>query len=424
VSDDAFAFWSPEQIATAAGCDVENVRRYWPKIHAQLALCNLADRPVLIAAIGTAAVESGMQPIHEYGTPADWTGYEGGAAYAGRGFIQTTHRSGYAAAGRAIAQLWGADPADPTFDLVTHPDNLLDPDMAAAALAIYFRDHKTLQGYSIPDAARAGDWDWVRRLVYGGPDPKGTARIAALAKALGGIVASTPTLIYNPDTPPERQVQKWACSIRTATWMLKSLGVRIDAGTLQGEMVPRYVTPDDGLLDGHGNGLADVLRAHLPAETRVEVLWAPSWGDVVARAGRGPIALGSGSLYHWLNVARLLSPGVLDAPNPAPNYPPGEPLHDDLTRAEFDKWAPWALVFIEVLPVVAPVPAEDPSLTIVALRGRVAALTAERDQLVVTLADIADRRGDLLAGYAADIQATVESMRADRQNVIGKRPGT
>jgi hypothetical protein len=164
-------------------------------------------------------------------------------------------------------------------------------------------------------------------------------------------------ITYNPDTPPERQISSWACSIRTATWMLKSVGVQIDAGQMQDEMVPTYVTPDLGLLDGRGIGLAEVLRRHLPPETPVEVLWAPSWDDVVARAGRGPIGIGAGRpLYHWLNVARVLSPGVLDAPNPAPNYPPGAPLHDNLTRAEFDKYAPWALVFVQVAPVAKPVP--------------------------------------------------------------------
>lgn len=164
-------------------------------------------------------------------------------------------------------------------------------------------------------------------------------------------------LTYNPDTPPERQIQDFACSIRAATWMLKSVGVQIDAGQMQTEMVPTYVTPEVGLLDGRGIGLAEVIRRHLPPETPVEVLWAPSWDDVVARAGRGPIGVGSGSLYHWLNVARVLSPGVLDAPNPAPNYPPGAPLHDSLTRAEFDQYAPWALVFVQVTMADDPAPA-------------------------------------------------------------------
>lgn len=175
--------------------------------------------------------------------------------------------------------------------------------------------------------------------------------------------------VYNPDTPPERQVSDWACSIRATRWILESLGIHVDVGALQGEMVPTYVTPELGLLDGRGIGLAEVLRRHLPPETPVEVLWAPSWDDVVARAGQGPIGVGSGSLYHWLNVARVLDATTLDAPNPAPNYPPGAPLLDRLTRAQFDQYAPWALVFVQVAtsddpapPVVVepPAPAPEP----------------------------------------------------------------
>jgi hypothetical protein len=181
---------------------------------------------------------------------------------------------------------------------------------------------------------------------------------------------------YNPDTPPERQVQSWACSIRATRWILESLGIHVDVSALQSEMVPTYVTPKDGLLDGRGIGLAEVLRRHLPPETPVEVLWTPSWDDVVARAGRGPIGVGSGSLYHWLNIARVLSPGVLDAPNPAPNYPPGAPLHDNLTRAEFDKYAPWALVFVQVVPVAKPAPpAPTPQPGFIVGEGLLAAMT-------------------------------------------------
>jgi hypothetical protein len=169
-----------------------------------------------------------------------------------------------------------------------------------------------------------------------------------------------PALVYNPDTPPERQIQSWACSIRATAWILRSLGIDVTAAQLQDEMVPNYVTPDLGLLDGRGAGLADIVRHHLPPETPVEVLWAPSWDDVIARAGQGPIGLGSGSLYHWLNVARGLTPDVLDAPNPAPNYPPGGPLLDRLTRSQFDTYAPWALVFVRVTPAPDPSPPPQP----------------------------------------------------------------
>ena len=184
--------------------------------------------------------------------------------------------------------------------------------------------------------------------------------------------------VYDPSTPPERQVQSWACSIRAATWILRSLGVNVTAAQLQEEMVPGYVTPELGLLDGRGAGLADIVRHPLPPETPVEVLWAPSWDDVVARAGRGPIGIGSGSLYHWLNVAATIDAATLSAPNPAPNYPPDSPLHDTLTRAQFDQYAPWALVFVQAAP--APpvvVPPAAPSYSVGS--GILDAMTANGD---------------------------------------------
>src|SRR5205085_6980409 len=117
---------------------------------------------------------------HEYGTPADWAGYEGGAAYAGRGFIQLTHLSNYRAYGQKVAALWGAG-SDPTFDLVAHPDNALNPDIAAAVAALYFRDHGGDGLRLIPQAAAVANWHEVRRLVYGGDDSQGTARVAQIA---------------------------------------------------------------------------------------------------------------------------------------------------------------------------------------------------------------------------------------------------
>lgn len=173
---DPYEFWSAEKIVAASGCALSDVQAYWPKIHAQLVLCGIADRPIQVAAIGTATVESSMRPIHEYGTPADWAGYSGGAAYAGRGFIQLTHDCNYRAYSDAINELWQAGGA---IDLVARPDDALDPDVAAAVLALYFRDHQQLL-----DGARTGDWVAVRRAVLGGT--AGLDRLVAVVNALEG----------------------------------------------------------------------------------------------------------------------------------------------------------------------------------------------------------------------------------------------
>jgi hypothetical protein len=167
-------------------------------------------------------------------------------------------------------------------------------------------------------------------------------------------------LTFNPHQPPERQVQDWTCSIRSTAWCLKSLGLPVDIGALQDEMVPRYVTPALGLLDGRGYGLAEVIRAHLPADWagRVAVAERVDWAGLYDRAGSGPIALGLHGAYHWLNVAQLLDDGTLSAPNPAPKYPTGTPIGDVLTRDEFEHFGPVSAVFVDAsaAPIAGPEP--------------------------------------------------------------------
>jgi hypothetical protein len=187
----AWLWWTADQIATAAQCPIEAVREHWPRLAEQLNHCGILEKNVAIALIGTIAIESAstFRPIHEYrnadgSIPAVWHTYDGGPAFHGRGFIQLTHRSNYAAYGPKVAALWGAGGWEPDFDLVGDPDRALDPDIAAAVAALYFRD---AAGGALLVAARAGQWDQVRRYVLGGPDPNGSARIARIAQQLGAV---------------------------------------------------------------------------------------------------------------------------------------------------------------------------------------------------------------------------------------------
>lgn len=180
-------------------------------------------------------------------------------------------------------------------------------------------------------------------------------------------------LVYNPMQPPERQVQDWTCSIRSTAWSLKSLGLPVDIGDLQDEMVPRYVTPALGLLDGSGHGLAQVLTAHLPPSWagRVHVSERIDWPGLVERAGAGPICLGLHGAYHWLNVAMPLGDGTLSAPNPAPKYPAGLPIGDVLTRDEFDHYGPVSAVWVDARATTGTVPPPSPSDPFALWRGKV-----------------------------------------------------
>lgn len=163
-------------------------------------------------------------------------------------------------------------------------------------------------------------------------------------------------LVYNPNQPPERQVQDWTCSIRATAWMLKSLGLPVDIGALQDEMSPRYVTPELGLLDGRGYGIAAVLKAHLPDDWdgRVQVFERLSWEELRSLAGQGPIGLGLHGAYHWVNVAQKRADGDLDAPNPAPKYPAAAPIGDVLAAAEMQAWGPASAVWVNAVPTAPP----------------------------------------------------------------------
>jgi hypothetical protein len=182
------------------------------------------------------------------------------------------------------------------------------------------------------------------------------------ATAILGTTQPSPAPViptYNPDTPPERQVQSWACAIRATTWVLKSLGVNIDAGTLQDEMVPGRVTPELGLLDARGYGIAETIKAHIPTawHDRVHVFDSISWDELRSLAGQGPIALGGRAWYHWTAVRQANADGTLALANPAPGY---KGVGDTLSRGQWDALGPFSAVWVNAAGAAVPEPGPTP----------------------------------------------------------------
>lgn len=154
-----------------------------------------ASRNNLVGLLGTFATESAssMWPVREafyiyspdpkaaeplfqanpapaykwYNDTSQHAAYGGGPDWHGRGFIQTTHKSGYEAVKAATG-----------LDVVADPDLLLQPGPAAQAAMVYW----TNRGIATP--AEAKNWAEVRKRVYGGSDPAGAARIARIDAAL------------------------------------------------------------------------------------------------------------------------------------------------------------------------------------------------------------------------------------------------
>lgn len=228
--------------------------------------------------------------------------------------------------------------------------------------------------------AKAGGWSpWYGAAAVGVSQWEGINRAAPWdANAERWDYEGVPAeLAYNAQQPPERQVQDWTCSIRSTAWALKSLGLPVDIGALQDEMTPRYVTPELGLRDGRGYGIAEVLRAHLPAEwdSRVEVYERIDWAGLWIRSGGGPICLGLHGAYHWINVAAPQSDGSVVAPNPAPKYPGAAPIGDILTEVEFDQYGPASAVWIDAAPRLG----EAPTAPYVVGPGLLSAMQAQGD---------------------------------------------
>ncbi len=150
-------------------------------------------------------------------------------------------------------------------------------------------------------------------------------------------------MTYVPTTAPVRQTDSWSCSIASAAWMLHSIGLGESYLNLEGLAVAAgLVSEQDGLEVGSGGLLADWLGAHYGLSTDHQ--FPISWDWLLAHAGMQPIAIGSGSLYHWVAVSDAVGETLLLA-NPAPGY---KGLWDTMTEAQFNAWAPWACVWIAV----------------------------------------------------------------------------
>ena len=210
---DPWHWFTPEQIVTALGANLANVRIHWPKIVEQFGHAGIYDLPTSIAALATARVEvtSGFEPIPEFATG---DAYEGrldlgntqsgdGRRFKGRGMIQVTGRKNYRTYGRKVAELWGAQPGG-ALDLEAFPDNALDPDISAAIFAVYFRDR------GIPAMAARGDWAAVRRAVNGGMN--GWQDFANYVEALKAVSSGPPP--PPPDTRDE-QIAALTLALRT-----------------------------------------------------------------------------------------------------------------------------------------------------------------------------------------------------------------
>ena len=163
---------------------------------------------------------------------------------------------------------------------------------------------------------------------------------------------------FDPDTPDEKQRQDWTCAIRSAMWLLKSIGIDVTPDEAQDAMHPRYVTPELGLLDATGAGIVEVLRDRwgVDAFNRASV----TFDQVAGWAGRMPVAIGGRNWGgpgkgHWSAVRGFDGTRLLLA-NPASGTVYGDA---SLTREQWAWRGPWSAVVVPLAEEEAqPVPDE------------------------------------------------------------------
>jgi putative chitinase len=133
----------------------------WPLVEAALDAAAIYSPLCAVAAIATISVETGrFSPIKERGGPSYLTNlYENradlgnlnpgdGARFQGRGFIPIIGRRDYEHFGMEIGK-----------DLAGNPDLALDPAIAAAIFAVYFKER------DVRAFADQQNWEMVRRRV-------------------------------------------------------------------------------------------------------------------------------------------------------------------------------------------------------------------------------------------------------------------
>ena len=160
-------------------------------------------------------------------------------------------------------------------------------------------------------------------------------------------MTTTGRRVFDSSIPTVLQPDSFSCSISSATWCARSVGVDVTEPMMRSLMIPGLVSEEWGLLDGSGAGMARLFRDHFGL--RAQNQQAITFDEAAARAGKQPLALGghhwSSQGGHWVAVRRFEN-GELVLANPGGTGP----IYGQqrLDRAAFDRRAPFSAVWIEV----------------------------------------------------------------------------
>jgi len=149
---------------------------------------------------------------------------------------------------------------------------------------------------------------------------------------------------YDPYYPMPAQQYDWTCSVRTAWWMLASIGCPDGVEQIGNEMLNLgIVTPAYGLMDASGYGLAKYLseKSGYPCDNQSEIGFEELKSGTV---GQYPYGAGGRRWYHWIGV-RYWGNDVFEIANSAPGY---KGVYQTLTESQFYDLGPFSAVWLMV----------------------------------------------------------------------------
>lgn len=149
---------------------------------------------------------------------------------------------------------------------------------------------------------------------------------------------------YDPATPSQNQDWDWDCSQESAQYCLRSWGRDPDDDWMEASLIQSgTVTPEYGLMDASGAGMADWFNAEYGefgylASNEPSV----SFDDVAQEAAEGkhPLMIGGRAWYHWVGC-RGFDGDVLLIANSAEGY---MGITDWLSRGQFEALGPFSMV--------------------------------------------------------------------------------
>jgi hypothetical protein len=237
-----------------------------------------------------------------------------------------------------------------------------------------------------------------------------------------GQAPAAPRVVYTPSEPPHAQEHDWDCSQESAEWALWSVGRKPSDDWLESQMIAEgVVSPEQGLLDSTGAGLAAFLNRHYGEYGyQAHNVGSVTFAQLAESCGRYPLMIGGRTWYHWSGL-RAYDAGrdVLLLANPGAGW---KGINQEMTSAQFSALGPFSCVHLthpdlttvitDPSPIPPPIPVPPPAD---ALTRRIAQLEQQVHDLTTAVAVLGD---DIPDGH----QALVDRARAIRAQFIGPRP--